>query len=139
MKVNVIEAISETALKRKKVCAYARVSTDSGRQEDSLENQKDTYERLISANPEYEFAGVYADQGISGYCENRPSFQSMMEQARRGEIDLIITKSLSRLARNTVTVLKAARELKELGVGIFFDDSAKIGLNQESPLQQGGR
>lgn len=122
MKVNVIEAISETALKRKKVCAYARVSTDSGRQEDSLENQKDTYERLISANPEYEFAGVYADQGVSGYCENRPSFQSMMEQARRGEIDLIITKTISRFARNTVTVLKAARELKELGVSIFFEE-----------------
>ncbi|MEG0566139.1 MAG: recombinase family protein, partial [Hungatella sp.] len=122
MKVNVIEAFFSTELKKKKVCAYARVSTDSGRQEDSLENQKDTYKRLITANPEYEFVGVYADQGISGYCENRPSFQAMMEKARREEIDLIITKSISRFARNTVTVLKAARELKELGVGIFFEE-----------------
>lgn len=107
---------------KKRVCAYARVSTDSRRQEDSLENQMETYERLITGNPEYEFIGVFADQGISGYCENRPQFQRMMEKARAGEIDLIITKSISRFARNTVTVLKFARELKELGVGIFFEE-----------------
>lgn len=70
--------------------------------------------------PEYEFAGGYADQGISGCCENRPQFQKMLERARAGELDLIITKSISRFARNTVTVLKFARELKELGVGIFL-------------------
>ena len=82
----------------------------------------ETYERLITGNPEYEFIGVFSDQGISGYCENRPQFQRMMEKARAGEIDLIITKSVSRFARNTVTVLKFARELKELGVGIFFEE-----------------
>lgn len=98
------------------------MSSDSRRQEDSLENQTDTYERLITSNPEYEFAGVYADQGISGYCESRPQFQKMLGKARTGEIDLIITKSISRFARNTVTVLKVARELKELGVGIFFEE-----------------
>ena len=109
-----------SVLQKKRVCAYARVSTDSRRQEDSLENQMETYERLITGNPEYEFIGVFADQGISGYCENRPQFQRMMEKARAEEIDLIITKSISRFARNTVTVLKFARELKELGVGIFL-------------------
>lgn len=82
----------------------------------------ETYERLITGNPEYEFIGVFADQGISGYCENRPQFQRMMEKARAGEIDLIITKSISRFARNTVTILKFARELKELGVCIFFEE-----------------
>ena len=56
----------------------------------------ETYERLITGNPEYEFIGVFADQGLSGYCENRPQFQKMMEKARAGEIDLIITKSISR-------------------------------------------
>ena len=111
-----------SVLQKKRVCAYARVSTDSRRQEDSLENQMETYERMITGNPEYEFIGVFADQGISGYCENRPQFQRMMEKARAGEIDLIITKSISRFARNTVTVLKFARELKELGVGIFFEE-----------------
>ena len=111
-----------SVLQKKRVCAYARVSTDSRRQEDSLENQMETYERLITGNSEYEFIGVFADQGISGYCENRPQFQRMMEKARAGEIDLIITKSISRFARNTVTVLQFARELKELGVGIFFEE-----------------
>lgn len=120
MRVKVINKRPVSVLQKKRVCAYARVSTDSRRQEDSLENQMETYERLITGNPEYEFIGVYADQGISGYCENRPQFQRMMEKARAGEIDLIITKSISRFARNTVTVLKFARELKELGVGIFL-------------------
>ena len=118
----VINKRPASVLQKKRVCAYARVSTDSRRQEDSLENQMETYERMITGNPEYEFIGVFADQGISGYCENRPQFQRMMEKARAGEIDLIITKSISRFARNTVTVLKFARELKELGVGIFFEE-----------------
>lgn len=122
MRVKVINKRPASVLQKKRVCAYARVSTDSRRQEDSLENQMETYERLITGNPEYEFIGVFADQGISGYCENRPQFQRMMEKARAGEIDLIITKSISRFARNTVTVLKFARELKKLDVGIFFEE-----------------
>ena len=122
MKIRILEPVLQGLQKKKRVCAYARVSSDSRRQEDSLENQTDTYERLITSNPEYEFAGVYADQGISGYCESRPQFQKMLEKARAGEIDLIITKSISRFARNTVTVLKVARELKELGVGVFFEE-----------------
>ena len=122
MRVKVINKRPASVLQKKRVCAYVRVSTDSRRQEESLENQMETYERLITGNPEYEFIGVFADQGISGYCENRPQFQRMMEKARSGEIDLIITKSISRFARNTVTVLKFARELKELGVGIFFEE-----------------
>ena len=121
MRVKVINKRPASVLQKKRVYAYARVSTDS-RQEDSLENQMETYERLITGNSEYEFIGVFADQGISDYCENRPQFQRMMEKARAGEIDLIITKSISRFARNTVTVLKFARELKELGVGIFFEE-----------------
>ena len=95
MRVKVINKRPASVLQKKRVCAYARVSTDSRRQEDSLENQMETYERLITGNPEYEFIGVFADQGISGYCENRPQFQRMMEKARAGEIDLIITKSIS--------------------------------------------
>ena len=120
MRVKVINKRPALVLQKKRVCAYTRVSTDSRRQEDSLENQMETYERMITGNPEYEFIGVFADQGISGYCENRPQFQRMMETARAGEIDLIITKSISRFARNTVTVLKFTRELKNLSVGIFL-------------------
>ncbi len=122
MKVKAINVRPATAVKKTRVCAYARVSTDSRSQEESLDNQMATYERIIKANPEYEFVGIFADQGISGYCEKRPQFQLMLEKARAGEIDLIITKSISRFARNTVTVLKFARELKEMGVGIFFEE-----------------
>jgi site-specific DNA recombinase len=123
MRVKIIKPKEELLKPKKlKVCAYAPVSTDSLRQEDSLDNQATTYERLIKSNLNYEFAGVFADQGISGYSENRPAFQSMIERAKSGGIDLIITKSVSRFARNTVTVLKVARELKELGIGIFFEE-----------------
>jgi len=122
VRIKILEPILETKQEKKRVCAYTRVSTDSKKQEDSLGNQTETYERLICSNPEYEFAGVYLDQGISGYCEKRPGFQEMLRKARAGAIDLIITKSISRFARNTVTVLKVARELKELGVGIFFEE-----------------
>ena len=71
-KFHPITHLPETKVQKRRVAAYARVSTDSRRQEDSLENQMETYERLITGNPEYEFIGVFADQGISGYCENRP-------------------------------------------------------------------
>ena len=120
MKIHVIKPTSQSPGKLR-VCAYCRVSTVSEDQENSLENQKMHYEELIKSNPTYEYVDVYYDSGISGFKENRPGFQQMMQDARDGKIDLIITKSVSRFARNTVTVLKAARELKELGIGIFFE------------------
>ena len=107
--------------KRLRVCAYCRVSTDEKEQENSLENQRDYYEKLIKSNPEYDFAGIYYDLGKSGYKENRPEFQRMLSDCRLGKIDFIITKSLSRFARNTNTVLKVSRELKSMGIGIFFE------------------
>ena len=116
MRIKIIKAGETHPADRLKVCAYARVSTDSPEQEGSLENQEQHYREMITANPMYEFAGIYSDQGISGYKEARPGFQRMMEDARAGKIDLIITKSISRFARNTVTVLKSARELKGMGV-----------------------
>jgi len=121
VRIKIIKAGETHPADKLKVCAYARVSTDSAEQEGSLENQEQHYREMITATPMYEFAGIYSDQGISGYKEARPRFQKMMEDARAGKIDLIITKSISRFARNTVTVLKSARELKGLGVGIFFE------------------
>ena len=119
MRFRKIEPI-EAKVKKPRICAYARVSTDSIKQGDSLENQVTTYETLIKSNSEYEFAGVYADQGISGTSENRPEFQRMMADCRAGKIDLIITKSISRFARNTTIVLNYTRELKQLGIGVYF-------------------
>ena len=121
MRIKVIKPTKAVHQQKKKVCAYVRVSTDSLQQEDSLENQTTYFKGFITANPEWEFVGIYSDQGISGYKENRPRFQKMIEDARAGNIDLIVVKSISRFARNTETVLKFTRELKSIGVGIFFE------------------
>lgn len=121
MRIKVIKPTKAVHQQKKKVCAYVRVSTDSLQQEDSLENQTTYFKSFITANPEWEFVGIYSDQGISGYKENRPGFQKMIEDARAGNIDLIVVKSISRFARNTETVLKFTRELKSIGVGIFFE------------------
>lgn len=116
------------------VSPVARVSTDSIEQGESFENQVITYERLIKSNPEYEFAGVYADQGISGTSEKRPEFQRMMEDCGNGKIDLIITKSISRFARNTTIVLNYTRELKQLGIGVYFEKITSIPYQQKGSL-----
>jgi len=89
-------------LLRLKVCAYVRVSTDHWEQLNSLKNQTKYYKRLVSSNPSYEYCGIFTDSGISGTKENRPGFLAMMEEARTGEIEQIITKSISRFARNTL-------------------------------------
>lgn len=120
MRINVIEP-KKAEKKKLKVCAYCRVSTEAEEQENSLDNQRDYYENLIKSNPAYEYVDVYYDFGITGYKEKRPGFQKMLADARAGKIDLILTKSISRMSRNTVTMLKAVRELQSMGVGIFFE------------------
>lgn len=121
MRVRIIEPTLKVQNQKKKVCAYARVSTDSEKQEESLENQIKYYENLISTNPAYEFMGVFADRGITGTTEERPEFQKMMSFCRQGKIDLIVTKSISRFARNTATVLRTVRELKLLNIEVRFE------------------
>ena len=105
-----------------RVAAYARVSTDAEEQSSSFEAQKDYYERLINETPGWTFAGIYADRGITGTStEHRAGFLAMMEDCRAGKIDRILTKSVSRFARNTVDSLNAIRELKALGIGVDFE------------------
>ena len=89
MRIRMLEPVQNKIPKKKRVCAYARVSTDSRKQGESLENQISSYERSLKANPEYEFIGVFADQGISGFSRNHPEFQRMVQMARDGQIDLI--------------------------------------------------
>ena len=113
----------KTTTNKIRVCAYTRVSTDSDKQEISLDNQILTYENLIKSNSEYRFAGVYAEQGITEFSENRLEFQRMLSDVRAGKIDMIITKSISRFARNKVTLLKYVRELKDMGVGVLFEEN----------------
>jgi len=121
MRVRIIEPTQPVTPMRKQVCAYARVSSASEAQGESLENQTQYYQTLIQANPEYEFVGVFADQGLTGTKDERPEFQRMLALARERKTDLILTKSISRFARNTTLVLEITRELKELGVEVIFE------------------
>jgi DNA invertase Pin-like site-specific DNA recombinase len=100
---------------------FARVSSASEAQGESLENQTTYYRNQIATNQEYEYVDVFADCGTTGTKDERPEFQKMLTLARAGEIDLILTKSISRFARNTALVLETARELKELGVEVVFE------------------
>ena len=105
-----------------KVAAYARVSTDFDEQEDSFERQVDYYTRYISSNPKWKFVKVYSDPGVSGTrAEKRPGFQEMIKDCKEGKINKILVKSIARFARNTVDALRYIRELKEIGVSIFFE------------------
>lgn len=107
---------------KKKVAAYARVSMECDNLLHSLANQVSYYTDLITSNPEWEFAGIYTDEGISGTgLKKRDEFNKMMEDARDGKIDIILTKSVSRFARNTVVLLESIRELKELGIEVRFE------------------
>ena len=121
MKVRIIEPIKEVQRQKKRVCAYARVSTDNKSQEEYLENQIQYYKNIISSNQNYEFVGVFADKGITGTTDKRPEFQRMLSFCREEKIDLIITKSISRFARNTTIVLSTVRELRNRGVEVRFE------------------
>ena len=108
--------------KRLRVAAYARVSSDVGRLPASFAAQVSYYSRLIQGNPTWEYAGVYSDEGITGTSiRKRDGFNNLMEAARAGEVNLILTKSISRFARNTVDLLAAVRELTSLGVPVRFE------------------
>ena len=107
---------------KKRVAAYARVSMESDWTSHSILTQISYYSSLIQHNPEWEYAGVYADYGISGRSmKNRTEFNQMLEDAEEGKIDLILTKSISRFARNTVDLLETVRELKNIGVEVRFE------------------
>ncbi len=105
-----------------RVAAYARVSCGKDAMLHSLAAQIDYYKRLILANRQWEFAGVYADEAKTGTREDRSEFQALLQRCRAGDIDMVITKSISRFARNTVTLLKTVRELKSMGVDVFFEE-----------------
>lgn len=105
-----------------KVAAYCRVSTDSDEQATSYEAQMEHYTNYIKKNDEWEFAGIFADDGISGTnTKKREEFNRMIEECMAGNIDMIITKSISRFARNTLDCLKYIRQLKEKNIPVFFE------------------
>ena len=118
--------------RKKRIFCYMRVSTDT--QETSMESQMDGFNQRIAANPAWTLAGVDADEGISGTrARKRPQFLKMIEDARAGGCDIILCKSLSRFARNTVDALTYVRELKAAGVYCVF---IKEGLNTETETSE---
>ena len=118
-----------------RVVAYCRVSTGTEDQLISLQAQKNHYEDLISANPDWQYAGLYYDEGISGTRkENRPALQKMIADCEAGKIDRVLTKSLSRFARNTTDCLELVRKLLDLGVTIFFEKENLDTGSMESEL-----
>lgn len=120
--INPLTKLPTNALVKRKVAAYARVSTDQEEQLTSYEAQVDYYTKYIKSKPEWEFVKVYTDEGISATnTKRRDGFKQMIEDAIQGKIDLIVTKSVSRFARNTVDSLTYIRKLKEAGVECYFE------------------
>ena len=120
--INPLTHLPSVAAQKRRVAGYARVSTDSDEQFTSYEAQVDYYTKFIQSKPEWEFVKVYTDEGISGTnTKRREGFKEMITDALDGKIDLIVTKSVSRFARNTVDSLVTIRKLKESGVECYFE------------------
>lgn len=107
---------------QKRVAAYARVSSGKDAMLHSISAQISYYSNLIQRNPDWAYVGVYADEALTGTKDNREAFQRLLADCRAGKIDMILTKSISRFARNTVTLLETVRELKPLGVDVYFEE-----------------
>lgn len=121
-KITIIEGQKSILPPRKKVAAYARVSKDTEQLMHSLSTQVSYYSDLIQRTPGWEYAGVYVDAGITGTsAAARPQFQRMIADCEAGKIDIVLTKSISRFARNTVDLLATVRHLKELGIEVRFE------------------
>ena len=122
-------------IRKKRVAAYARVSTEQDAQQNSYEAQIDYYTNFIKGKPDWEFVKVYSDEGISGTSyKNRTGFNQMIDDAKAGKIDLILTKSISRFSRNTVDSLTITRELKAKGVEVFFEKENISSMDKTAEL-----
>ena len=139
MRIVVIPAKTKEEIKKSEKClqvaAYCRVSTDDKEQKTSYEAQIEYYTEKINKNPEWKFAGIFADEGITGtQAKKRPEFLKMIRLCRKGKIDMILTKSLSRFARNTVDSLDYIRELKSLGIAVVSEKENINTLTAESEM-----
>ena len=132
---NLHTGVPTNSARKRRVAGYARVSTDSEEQSTSYEAQVDYYTNYIKSNPDWTFVDVYTDEGISGVMtKNRDGFNRMIADALAGKIDLIVTKSVSRFARNTVDSLTTVRRLKERGVEVYFQKENIYTLDSKGEL-----
>jgi site-specific DNA recombinase len=133
--INPLTHLPSMAARKRRVAGYARVSTDSEEQLTSYEAQVDYYTQYIKANPDWQFVAVYTDEGISATnTKRRDGFNRMVQDALDGKIDLIVTKSVSRFARNTVDSLTTVRKLKEKGVEVYFQKENIYTLDSKGEL-----
>ena len=133
-KIRKIEPGKAVIPKRLRTCAYCRVSDGKDAMLHSLSQQISYYSDLIQRNPVWKFVQVYADEALTGTKDSRPAFQQMLADCRAGRIDQVITKSISRFARNTVTLLETVRELKEMGVEVWFQEQNIHSLSGDGEL-----
>lgn len=135
MKRNITKINAKSTLpNKKKVAAYCRVSVTKDATLHSLAAQVSYYQDYISSNPKWLFVGIYADEGISGTKVNRPEFNKMIEDCKLGKIDMIITKSISRFARNTMYLLETTRLLKSLNIDVYFEEQNMHSLSNDGEL-----
>lgn len=124
----------ENMTRKKRVCAYARVSGDRDEAFHSLSAQISYYQKMIANHPDWEFVEVFSDRGITGTKENREGFQAMLTACREGKVDIVLAKSITRFARNTVILLETVRELKKLGIDIHFEEEHIETLSSKGEL-----
>ena len=134
-KIKKVESLFLPLQKPKKVAVYARVSKETGQLIHSISAQINYYSNMIKKNPKWEYAGVYADYGITGTSiSKREEFQRMIMDCEKGKIDVILTKSISRFARNTVDLLNTVRYLKSLGIEVWFEKEQIHSCSKDSEL-----
>ena len=119
---------------KKRVCAYARVSGDRDEAFHSLSAQVSYYQKIIADHPDWEFVEVFSDRGITGTKENREGFQAMLTACREGKVDIVLAKSITRFARNTVILLETIRELKRYGISVHFEEEHIDTLSSKGEL-----
>lgn len=132
--INQVIFINHNETKLVNVAAYARVSVNKETMHHSLMAQIDYYKHLIEDNPKWKLIDIYVDEGITGTTESRDSFQRMIDDAMSGNIDLIITKSVTRFARNTVTLLETVRKLKENNIDVYFEEQNIHTISKDGEL-----
>ena len=132
--VTKIEFPEKKKIRLLRTAAYARVSSGKDAMLHSLSAQVSYYNELIQSNPEWLFCGIFADEALTGTKDSRENFQKLLAECRAGKIDLVITKSISRFARNTVTLLETVRELKSLGVDVYFEEQNIHSISPDGEL-----